>query len=380
MTGQNGAVALSGDGNTAIVGGLDGQWIFTQSGGVWTQQGPQLVDAGAIDGAQQGFSVALSGNGDTAISGGPGDNDAFGAAWVFVRRSSTGTHDFNGDLVSDLLWADTGGDVAMWLMNGSEIAQAGLLGNVGIAWSVVGQRDFNGDGIADILWRDTSTGAVAIWFMNGLQVASTAGLGNIPTNWSIVGTGDLNGDGDGDLLWRDSNTGAVAAWFMSGSTVTATAAFGTVPLSWTIVGDDNNGNVFWRDTAGDLAIWQVSGQEVVSANIGNTPGNWVIAGLGDFNGDGLTDYLWRDTNSGTVAVWFTVGTGTQILSSVAFGAVPSAWSIAQTGDYNGDGYSDILWVDNTGNVAIWFMNGPQIASTAGYGVVTGLAVQSANAE
>jgi hypothetical protein len=49
----------------------------------------------------------------------------------------------------------------------------------------VATHDFNGDGKRDILWQNTS-GDVAIWFMNGTQVAQTGGVGNIPTNvWSI---------------------------------------------------------------------------------------------------------------------------------------------------------------------------------------------------
>jgi hypothetical protein len=43
--------------------------------------------------------------------------------------------------------------------------------------------------------------------------------------------------------------------------------------------------------------------------------------------------------------------------------------------------SDILWIDNAGNVAIWFMNGAPISSTAGLGNVgTNWAVQAQNAE
>jgi hypothetical protein len=45
----------------------------------------------------------------------------------------------------------------------------------------------------NILWRDTS-GDVAIWLMNGTE-GSAAGVANVPTIWSIVGTGDFNGDG-----------------------------------------------------------------------------------------------------------------------------------------------------------------------------------------
>jgi hypothetical protein len=45
--------------------------------------------------------------------------------------------------------------------------------------------DFNGDGKSDLLWRDTG-GDTAIWFMNGLSVASSGSIGNIPTaTWSL---------------------------------------------------------------------------------------------------------------------------------------------------------------------------------------------------
>jgi hypothetical protein len=85
--GQGMAVALSADGNTAIVGGwrTEGAWVFTRKDGIWTQQGKKLVGSGAVGSARQGMSVALSGDGNTAIVGGWSDNTKTGAAWVFAR-------------------------------------------------------------------------------------------------------------------------------------------------------------------------------------------------------------------------------------------------------------------------------------------------------
>jgi Divergent InlB B-repeat domain len=51
----------------------------------FTQQGPKLVGADAVAGSRQGRSVALSTDGNTAIVGGLGDNSYVGAAWVFVQ-------------------------------------------------------------------------------------------------------------------------------------------------------------------------------------------------------------------------------------------------------------------------------------------------------
>jgi len=87
---QGWSASLSYDGNTAIVGGIGDSgvgaaWVFTRSGGVWSQQA-KLVGTGSIGGeVAQGISVSLSGDGNTALVGGPYDNNFVGAAWVFTR-------------------------------------------------------------------------------------------------------------------------------------------------------------------------------------------------------------------------------------------------------------------------------------------------------
>jgi hypothetical protein len=82
------SVALSSDGNTALIGGERANWVYTRSGSTWTQQAT-LSDATKY--AEFGRSVALSGDGNTALIGGPGDNKGVGATWVFTRSGSTWT-------------------------------------------------------------------------------------------------------------------------------------------------------------------------------------------------------------------------------------------------------------------------------------------------
>jgi ribosomal protein S11 len=144
-------------------------------------------------------------------------------------------------------------------------------------------------------------------------------VGNVASQWSIAGTGDFNGDGKADILWQDTS-GNVAIWLMNGTTVlNASSSF----------------------------VSQVSG------------GQWLIKGTGDFNGDGMSDILWQDM-SGNVAIWEMNGTTVLNQNSSFVANVAGQWSIQLTGEFNGDGMSDVLWQDTSGNVAIWEMNGTAV--------------------
>jgi hypothetical protein len=113
-TNQGMSVALSADGNTAIVGGpgpnnadrdrspslgpAGAAWVFTRTGGGWRQQGGKLIGTTSDFGGglwSQGASVALSADGNTAIVGGPSDNRTTGAAWVFTRSGGVWTRQGN---------------------------------------------------------------------------------------------------------------------------------------------------------------------------------------------------------------------------------------------------------------------------------------------
>jgi hypothetical protein len=389
---QGFSISLSGDGNTAIIGGpfdsfaTGAAWRFTRSGGVWSEQA-KLVGSGAVGNAQQGASVALSADGNTAFVGGPIDNSGVGAAWVFPQLSAktvaTASHDFNGSGFSDIAWRDASGSVAAWLMSGAQVVGAFGLGTVPNNWSIVGQRDFNNDGHYDLLWRDANTGTVAIWLLTGtnaLALLQTGTLGAVPGNWTIAATSDLNFDGHGDIIWRDSNTGTVAVWLLHGLSILQGGTLGAVPGNWVIAGTDGKGNIYWRDqNTGTVAIWQMYGLEVLqTVGLGAVPLNWAIVGTGDFDGNGDWDILWKDT-SGNLAIWLM--SGLQVSQAGGLGNTGTSWNVAQTGDYNGDGKSDILWRDTGGNTAIWFMNGLQIASTGGLGnVPTTWTVQGVNAD
>jgi hypothetical protein len=169
------SVALSGDGNTALVGGPhdatgeDGAaWVYRRTGNVWGQQGPKLFPSDAKVGnvtKHVGQSVALSADGDTALIGGPGVNFSRGAIWIYTR---TGTS---------------------WSQQGARIEAGGMIGGGGLGSSARLAADGH-SAFVGALFDNTGVGA-AWWFANRATVTTISPVsGPIRggTQVTIVGT------------------------------------------------------------------------------------------------------------------------------------------------------------------------------------------------
>jgi hypothetical protein len=196
---QGWSVALSADGNTAIVGGpgeeaIGAMWVFTRSAGIWSQQGPKLVGAGAVGpfGANgQGFSVSLSADGNTAIVGGPNDNGTLGAAWVFTRSDG------------------------VWGQQGPKLVGTGAVGVAGQGYSVSLSADgntaivggFQDNGKVGAAWVFTRSGGV--WSQLGSKLVGTGEIAPAAQGESV----SLSGDGNTAIVggYQDNN-GIGAAW------------------------------------------------------------------------------------------------------------------------------------------------------------------------
>jgi RHS repeat-associated protein len=138
------SVALSADGNTALIGARwngtpyyehhGAAWVFTRSGSSWAQQGGKITPSDG-EGTENefGFSVALSENGNTALIGAPDDTNKYvgyyGAAWVFTRSGST------------------------WTQQGDKFAPYGEQGEGKFGWSVALSADGNTALVGG--WADT---------------------------------------------------------------------------------------------------------------------------------------------------------------------------------------------------------------------------------
>ncbi len=308
---QGTSVGVSADGNTAIVGGygdnhfLGAAWVFTRSGGAWSQQGNKLVGADAIAQASQGVSVAISADGNTAIVGGPGDS-GIGAAWVYTR---------------------SGG---LWSQQGSKLVGTGVAGpyptaqGVSVALSADGNTavvgGVNDNGYAGAAW--VFTRSEGVWLQQGGK---------------LVGTGAV----------RPASQGASVAISGDGNTVIVGGPGGNPPETYPSAG------AAWVFTRSGGA-WSQQGNKLVGTGAGGPASQGAVS----ISADGTTVVVGGPTDdSGTGATW--------IFAASAYGAwVPVA---SHNPGKNDSQWRSDLGLLNTGTVAanaqITFHGGDRLATS-----------------
>jgi len=207
------AMALSNDGNTAIIGGpfdnapatAGAAWIFTRSNGTWTQQGNKLV-GGSLVGSHdeyQGTAVAISGDGNTAMAGGP---YGFGGAWVYTRSNST------------------------WSQQAGPLGGQTYPGGVGLSYLDGSSVGLNSDGNVAIVGGPGNNNALVFERSNGVWTQKQT---LVPSDASSTSSrfgyaGAISADTSTAILggYLD-NSSAGAAWVFDAPPASVTASAGT---------------------------------------------------------------------------------------------------------------------------------------------------------
>jgi len=122
-------------------------------------------------------------------------------------------------------------------------------------------------------------------------------------------------------------------------------------------------DILWKRVADGLVVqWLMSGATVDSATSLGGSSDWSVVGTGDFDDDGKADVLWYQASTGTTVQWLMGGSFPVSALTIAS---DSGWQVAGIGDFNGDSKSDILWRQgSTGRVALWLMDGTFPAAAA----------------
>jgi peptide methionine sulfoxide reductase MsrB len=341
--------------------------------GVTAAQLAGLTFVAGAAGVADDFSMQLS------------DGHAVSAVGTFHVQAKTPTPtDFNGDAKSDLLLLnDLTHGLYVCEMNGAVMGENALSFTIaaGAGWHFQGLGDFDGDRKSDVLLLNYTSAGVYVCEMNGTQLGTNAQAFLIDSNsgWHFQDLGDFNGDGKSDVLLMNSITNGIYVCEMDGTqlatnglsfNVAAAAGWHFQDLA-DFNGDGKTDILLSNDVTHGLYVCEMNGTQLAGNGLSLTvaaSAGWHFQDLADFNGDGKTDILLM--NDTTHGVYVCQMDGQQIGANGQAGILADGWHLADKGDFNGDGKADLLFFnDSTHGVTVWQMNGTQVEASAQVGTI-----------
>ena len=303
--------------------------------------------------------------------------------------------DFNGDGRMDVAAAnEIASNVSILLGNGAGIYAPAATFRTGSAPKMIEAADFNGDGNLDLVTANgrSSNGEATVLLGDGTgkfptlkEVSINPVLANQAT---FVTVADFNKDGKADLVVGFSTTGVAVLLLGDGAGNFPTRTGlnnGSPPVAGAAADFDGDGNLDLAvanqiiGPVASVSIFKGNGAGAFAApvkfSVGTTPVSLVT---GDFNGDGKTDIVTANQFSDNVSLLLGDGAGA-FAAATHFGAGGFPTSVA-TADFNGDGHADLA-VSNAdvGNVLILQGDGTgQFRAAANYtgGAIAALGVSA----
>ncbi len=185
-------------------------------------------------------------------------------------------------------------------------------------------------------------------------------------------------DSRNDLLWRNPQTGETVLWQTNLGPTTRTFTSGSITSfntpDWRYAGSadfdgDGDSDLLWHNTqTGLLGIWKMNGptiESVITDII--TPAQrvaapWFLQDISDYNRDGSPDLLWYNKQTGAVSI--SLMNGFSFVSAVPVRTVADLnWKIEAVGNFAGDAQNSIFWRHQpTGRTVLWRMSDTRVSS------------------
>jgi Lectin C-type domain/FG-GAP-like repeat/RTX calcium-binding nonapeptide repeat (4 copies) len=302
---------------------------------------------------------------------------ADGAGWVGATYAAgqVSFGDVNFDGKTDLIWANR------YIQLGQGNATFGAAIDTSLDWNATNLRDqfayydVNGDGRKDAIlenWTNTNQRLVALRLADGSFVNVTGWLSNaVAEQIGKQLDTDVNGDGIKDAAWTavdgiayvafgraNGQFGDVHNFGASGAPANIKAIYQAESNTYTMGQDlnaDGRDDVVMNLGEGRTQFWLTNADgSLVAAPMAKLANVWTAgeAFLGDINGDGLQDSIFRDTNS---TLWIGLGQqGTNVKSALTAQNIAGWGGIAANfttknvaiADVDADGKDDLVWWDN----------------------------------
>ncbi|MFN7172001.1 MAG: WD40 repeat domain-containing protein [Fimbriimonadaceae bacterium] len=184
---------------------------------------------------------------------------------------------------------------------------------------------------------------------DGSSVATANGTGSV---FRVDGFGAATPTIGGSIFWEGPNSGPLprlmVAWRTdNGNVVLPTVVIDVAPVNWQVrtVGELVPGptdSLVWQNTdpgfsiPGLIAYWNLdtSGTPLPGGTGGAPPSiDWQVRAFQDLNGDGVSDILWLNTATDLVAIWYRNAMG-DVIGTAVVGNVPSGWELVTAGTDN----------------------------------------------
>lgn len=226
--------------------------------------------------------------------------------------------------------------------------------------------DFDGNGISDILFQNLADSAnpLGAW-MNADKTQWNGALGPAPkSDWTVYGAYDFTGSGVCDIMFRSkrADTQYAVGYYEDGDVTQFRTMGWGVTAEWELadVGDFNGSgraDILWKNSSnGYLGLWMDGTDQWVALPASNLGSGQSLIGMGDVNGDGKDDILIN--SNGVLGYWDITGILDDTSSTPewnAFGIhVGNEWETIGCADFDGNGKADIvLWRDSDGYVGTY---------------------------
>lgn len=171
--------------------------------------------------------------------------------------------------------------------------------------------------------------------------------------------------------WWPQSVRATNAPTVSFSTLPALQVTTPKPGSSYVPGDFNGDGIsdllWFNPTLSQMSYWTMStssGVVQTSVRKYNITSGYFVGAVGDFNNDGYADIVFTSAHND---LWLWANDQHGGFVSTEIGTYPSNWELIGAGDVDGDGYDDLLWLDPVDcKFAYWTMRG---AVRTGYKII-----------